>query len=883
MSNDVILHYGVARRSGRYPWGSGEDPNHGNKSFLTKYEELRAKGLKETDIATQMGMNTSQLRHNITWARKEQRADHLNQITIMKEAGMSDSAIANKLGISERTVLNYRSGSQKQTQLQMDGIVEAVSKGVENSGYLDVGVGVERQLGVSRTRFNTVVDRLVQEKGYHIHEVYVKRLSDPSKFTTMKVLSKESDKEVVNLAAKNGEIRNLNSYSEDHGVTLNPLHPPIPVHLDRIKIRYAEEGGADKDGLIEMRRGVDDLDLGNSKYAQVRIAAGTNSYIKGMAAYSDLEFPPGVDIIFNTNKSNSVPKEKALKKMGKDVDNPFGANIVRQKGSLNIVNEQGDWDTWSKKMSSQFLSKQPASLVQDRLEATSKHLKDDFDEIVSLTNPVVKKHLLEAYIEGLDSKANHLKAQGLPRTKNHVLLPIVDIKPNEIYAPLYKDGERVVLVRHPHGGIFEIPELVVNNKNAAGKSMIGPHSPDAVGIHPSVAGKLSGADFDGDTALVIPNDKGQIKTSRSLKELDGWGEKMHVLYKRDDRDDKGELIPTILPRTKQIQMGVISNLITDMSIKGATQSELANAVRHSMVVIDSEKHNLDYKQSARDHRISALRKKYQTHINPETGKVAQGASTLISRSKRKVNISDPDEVRKLTDKGRTPSEIAKSLGININTVHDYIKNNSDFNPHTYVSEKETAVELLYASYISKVIGIKNEAKKINESIVNPAYSKEAAKVYESEIKSLNSKLNKALLNAPKERQAQLLTNNLYYSNVTADMSKDDKKKLRSRSLAKARETVGAKKTIIGSDKMPITDREWEAIQARAISTTKLKQILDNADMDVIRRLASPREPKLSTAKATRAKTLLKNGYTYAEVAEALGVSTSSIKEVISGG
>ena len=47
-------------------------------------------------------------------------------------------------------------------------------------------------------------------------------------------------------------------------------------------------------------------------------------------------------------------------------------------------------------------------------------------------------------------------------------------------------------------------------------------------------------------------------------------------------------------------MGDVSNLITDMTIKGANNDELARAVRHSMVVIDSEKHNLDVKASARD-------------------------------------------------------------------------------------------------------------------------------------------------------------------------------------------------------------------------------------------------------------------------------------------
>lgn len=864
-SEDSLTHYGIARRSGRYPWGSGEDPRAGRMSFLDKYEELKGKGLKETEIAEQLGMNTSQLRNNITWARKEQRAELMTQIGALKEAGFNNTVIANKLNTSEATVRNYLNGSQKNDQLRHENILKALTEGVDQTGYLDVGVGVERQLGISRTRFNAMVNKLAEEEGYYIHEIYVKRLSDPSKYTTVKVLTKEENRDLVNQNSE--KIQSLTAHSDDSGRNISQLRPPLMIDLDRIKIRYAEDGGADKDGLIELRPGAKDLDLGASKYAQVRIGAGENLYLKGMAAYSYDDFPKGVDIIFNTNKSKDVPKEKVLKKMTDDPNNPFGATIKPrgQKGHLNIVNEQGDWDTWSKKMSSQFLSKQPVSFIKDRLSATAKAIKMEFDEINGLTNPVVKQHLLKSYIEGLATKASHLKAQGLPRTKNHVLLPITDIKPNEIFAPLYKNGETVVLVRHPHGGIFEIPELVVNNKNATGRKMIGDYSPDAVGIHPSVAEKLSGADFDGDTALVIPNGKGQIKTARSLKELKGWADEMHTLYKRDH--------PTIKPETKQIQMGIVSNLITDMSIKGATDSEKARAVKHSMVVIDSEKHNLDYKQSAKDNGISALRKKYQTHIDPETGKVSSGASTLISLSKRKIDIEQPDKARAQFNKGKTPSEIAKNLNVNEDTILGYLNRGEGFNPDKYSSGR--AVENEYSKYIKEIQSIRSDALKVSASIQRPAYSKEAAKVYAPELNSLNEKLNQALLNSPLERQAQLLTNNMYYTSVTSTMSKDEKKKLKARALATSRDAVGAKKSDI-----KITDKEWEAIQARAVSSSKLDQILNNADMDIVRKLAAPKAVKMDTAKATRARALLNNGYTYAEVAEALGVSTTTIRNIV---
>jgi DNA-binding CsgD family transcriptional regulator len=877
---DSLLHYGVKRRSGRYPWGSGDDAKQRSMDFLDQYTELKSKGLPQTEIAAKLGMNTRQLRDNITWANADREAHHIPLAKSLKESGLSNVAIGQKLGVSEATVRNYltrESSADKVRKKQLDTISEALKLGVDNTGYLDVGVGVERQLGVSREKFKAMVNKLVEDEGYHLHDVFIPRLSDPTgtKYTTTKVLTKDPD--VTNTRKNSDKIRPLDSWSEDGGLSLTKSYPPHMLDLNRIKVRYAEEGGADKDGLIELRQGVQDLDLGRSKYAQVRIGAGENLYLKGMAAYSDdKHFPKGVDIIFNTNKKQGTTVEKVLKEVKmshKETSDPsaiFGSSVVRQKGALNIVNEQGDWDKWSGKMSSQFLSKQSTTLIKERLDDTYSSLRKEYDEINAMTNPVVKKFLMDKYIEGLDSKANHLKAKGIKGTKSHVLLPFPDMKPNEIYAPNFKDGERVVLVRHPHGGIFEIPDLVVNNKFETARKMLGSNAPDAVGIHPTVAEKLSGADFDGDTALVIPNRNGNaIKTSRTLKELKGFDPKM---YQVDHA--------TITPKYKGTLMGVVSNLITDMTIKGASEAELARAVKHSMVVIDAEKHKLDYKQSAIDNGISALIKKYQTHTSPETGKISKGASTLISRSKQKIDISQHETVKelnrdkvdkngKILKKGLSPSEIATKLKISEDTVNGYLYKGEKFSPDKYSSG--TAREDLYVGYIKGVMGIKEEATKTAQGIGHPEYSKEAAKLYAPEIASLNVKLNTALLNAPRERQAQLLTNNLFYANFHKDMDKDAIKKLKSRSLQKARDVTGAKKSQI-----EITDKEWEAIQARAVSNTKLLQILDNANMDRVRELATPRERKLSTARTSRAQLLLDKGYTLAQVADTMGVSTDTI-------
>jgi hypothetical protein len=147
-------------------------------------------------------------------------------------------------------------------------------------------------------------------------------------------------------------------------------------------------------------------------------------------------------------------------------------------------------------------------------------------------------------------------------------------------------------VRYPHGGTFEMPELTVNNQNREARSILSDkvkgHARDAVGINSKVAARLSGADFDGDTVLVIPNDRRSVKTSAPLKELKDFDpQKRYPGY-------EGMKVMS----DKQKQMGDVSNLITDMTILGANPAEIARAVKHSMVVIDAEKHKLNYKQSA---------------------------------------------------------------------------------------------------------------------------------------------------------------------------------------------------------------------------------------------------------------------------------------------
>jgi hypothetical protein len=197
-----------------------------------------------------------------------------------------------------------------------------------------------------------------------------------------------------------------------------------------------------------------------------------------------------------------------------------------------------------------------------------------------------------------------------------------------------------------------------------------------------------------------------------------------------------------------------------------------------------------------------------------------------------------------------------------------------------ISPFNSQVERAYADYANKVKNLANEARKEYMATENPKRDPDAAKAYATEVASLNNKLNNAKKNSPRERQAQLIADQtmaMKKENGEIDPSDKDKmKKLRAQALNAARVRVGAKK-----EQVRFTPREWEAVQARAISSSKLIEILNNADMDEVRKLATPRTQKvMSTSKIALAKSMLKRGYTLDDVAAQFGVSTSTISNAI---
>ena len=913
---DDIMHYGMPRRSGRYPWGSGDDPYQRNRDFLSRVEDLKKQGWTETaeNIKKEFGLTTKQYREEKTICKDQRRMIDVARAKSLASDGLGPTEIGKIMGKNESTIRSLLNPNSEAKMLQTKETVDFLRKQVKEKGMIDVGEGVDRELNISKERLDTALYYLETKEGYPVYGGRFNQVTNPGQMTTQRVLCVPG--------TKNSEIyefdrvKTVTDYvSHDDGKTFDTFVYPKSMDSKRLMIRYDEDGGSMKDGIVELRRGVDDLSLGKSHYSQVRILVDDKKYIKGMAVYSD-DMPPGVDVIFNTNKSKAVSKLDVLKNIKDDPDNPFGS-LIKPGGQsyytdkdgnkqLSLINkraDEGDWTDWKDALPSQFLGKQSLSMAKKQLNLAKADKLAEYDEICSLTNPTIKKHLLEKFADTCDSAAVHLQAAALPGQKYHVIIPVNSLKDNEVYAPRYKDGDQLALIRYPHGGTFEIPILKVNNKHAPAKDIIGDKSEDAIGINKKIADRLSGADFDGDTVMCIPtNDRGgkvKITSTPPLKGLEGFDPKLSYPERKGMKYMKNT----------GTEMGKISNLITDMTLGGASQDELARAVRHSMVVIDAEKHKLDYKQSEIDNNIGALKKKYQVKVDDEGNVRYGGASTILSRSKGEVSVDKRQGSPRINQKGKawydpdkpegaliyktaddleyTYQKVNKRTG-EVTTVTKKRKQQSTRmketdDAYTLVSEARHPMEMAYADYANSMKALAIKARKEMVYTGKIAYSKQAKETYRDEVKSLDEKLRKAELNTGRERAAQRMANADVAAKKKANpnMKPDEIKKAGQQALTSYRNKYGS---VARRDRnIDITDREWSAIQAGAVSESTLKRILNNTDTAKLRERATPRATNnLSAAQVNKIKRMSDSNYSLAQIAEACGCSTSTVSKYLKG-
>ena len=892
--NDVLVHYGVKRRSGRYPWGSGDNPYQRSGDFLSRVEQLKKEGWEETpeNIAKEFDLTTTEYRMAVRRAGIDRRNLLVDRAKSLQQDGLNNSEIALAMFGAKskestvRSLLNEETNKRKNAPIETAKILK---KELDTKGMIDVGKGAElaANLGVSRDTFDQALYILEAEYGVNRFGIGVKNVTNVGKQTTTEIITNSPEKDERYAYTHMDEIKSLGDFhSTDGGFTYDKRERPVSISSDRVMVRFREDGGLAKDGVIELRRGVPDLDLQASHYAQVRILVDDDKYLKGMAIYSD-NMPDGVDVIVNSNKSRSVGKAGAMKPISTaDPDNPFKAYIkaggqyhytdkdgVERLGAINKLKEEGDYDTQARTVSSQFLSKQPVQIIKRQLDLTYSDYVSELDDIISLTNPTVKRKCLADFAGRCDSAVVHLKASKFPGQRTRVILPIKEMKDTEVYAPDLPNGTQVVLIRYPHGGIFEIPTLTVNNRVLAGKRTLGEIT-DAIGINEKVAERLSGADFDGDTVTLIPvNERVRFRTKQSLRELKDFDAKTEYSIPPGNPNN----VKIMTKENTQNQMGVVSNLITDMTLKGATDGEIARAVKHSMVVIDAAKHELNYTQSEKDNGIAELKSRYQTG----------GASTLLSRRKQEIAVPerrgsgkiDP-ETGQVTYKETGGTHWDKKTGQYVPNMQKVHLLNTVDDLHSLSSG--TPQEELYADYGNKMAALANQVRKLYITTPRQRYDADAKKKYAEEVESLNTKLRVAQSNAPRERQAQILANtkikSVLESNPAIANDKKEYKKTAQLAIEEARHQVGASGK---NRRIQLTDKEWEAIQVGAITDSKAEEIFRFCEDGAIQQRAMPRQTnELSPAKQARLSAMHASGFTIAEIAESMGVSATTVTKYI---
>ena len=1012
--SDYIMHIGTPHEgwiphSGRYKYGSGEHAYQRAVDFLGSVARYRNEGKSDKDIATILGCldrfhkpSPGELKRRERLMKLEREAYQVAQVKKLRdEQNMTWQEIADKLDLKgESTARSWYSRAENNKAKVVEETIDILKDYVDKHKYVDIGPGTNLYMGnITDGRLKDAVAQL-KLMGYQEQLLQIPQMGTNYK-TTLTVLTRP-DVTYTELSENRDKIRfpgqDLRVFDSDRKLSkLGDGGEIVSVDSKRILIRYAEEGGSDRDGSIELRPGVNDISLGGPNYAQVRIGVDDKYYLKGMAIYND-NMPDGIDIVFNTSKHLGTPMEKVFKPMKTingteeiNWDNPFGANYtgltykdkdgIEKTSCIKIVRQEGEWKDWDNNISSQFGSKQPKDLIKRQLDLQVASKGHELEDIMALTNPTVKKKLLISYADKCDALASELKAAPFVGQLTHVLLPCPELKDNEIYAPNYPDGTRVVLVRHPYAGPFESPELTVRNTGSPAQKIIPLTAPDAVCLNKKNLDKMSGADCDGDAAIVIPqSERTRVLTAPSLPGLRNFDPHeeyagypgMNHLSKKDT----------------QMEMGKVTNLITDMTIKGADMRDIEKAVKHSMVIIDADKHNLDWKRSEKENDILRLKRDYQDNGDGKTG-----ASTIISRAGAEINVPiekdwrpSPSTIdiqgRKIPQypkeadatymvgklKGGTVREdksgnlyfnrIDEDTGKRVRVpvdndifkVNDYavnrggkivkaekktgevivnkakdgslyylendistgksvrvpvtesdFKNDIQFKGRTMKTARMNTVddayeltsaggrenlkypvEKIYADFANSMKSYANEARKEWVNTGNLEYNKEAAKEYATEVASLNKQLNDAIAYSPLERQAQLMAgHNMKIAKANnPGMTKDEEKKYKGQAIIVARNKLTGGNS---KPKITISDREWEAIQKGAISETKLRQILDYSDLDVLRERATPRDRKvMSPATESFVKSLKNQGLSNAQIAERVGFSASAVSAVLSG-
>ena len=278
-----LTHYGMPRRSGRYPWGSGEDPYQHSIDFLGRVEEMRKNKFTYTDkdgktwtgdnaIAKSMGLTSSEFRIELSLCNSERRMKQVARAQSLRDDGLGYTEIGRLMGVRESTVRSWLEEKAAAKMVEARLTADFIQDQVDKYGMVDVGKGAAAELRISNERMKEAL-YILENNGYPVYGGGIPNVTNPGKQLNQTVVCKPGTK-----ANEIYDFSKVHALNEDRYITrdggetfVKKFQYPASMDSKRMMIRYNEEGGLEKDGIVEIRRNVPDLSLGESRYAQVRI------------------------------------------------------------------------------------------------------------------------------------------------------------------------------------------------------------------------------------------------------------------------------------------------------------------------------------------------------------------------------------------------------------------------------------------------------------------------------------------------------------------------------------------------------------------------------------------------------------------------------------
>lgn len=176
--SEYLTHYGTKRHSGRYPYGSGDNPYQHEAwgVFLSRLDELRDSGWTDTpeNIKKEFGeeMTVAQFRKERYWATYKNRCYLVQTAERLKSKGceengwqpMTNKEIADKMGLpGESSVRSLLDTKKKDRMMETQVTADELKKIVDSKNMVDVGSGSAQMLGINENKFKNALYLLEKE------------------------------------------------------------------------------------------------------------------------------------------------------------------------------------------------------------------------------------------------------------------------------------------------------------------------------------------------------------------------------------------------------------------------------------------------------------------------------------------------------------------------------------------------------------------------------------------------------------------------------------------------------------------------------------------------------------------------------------------------